>query len=279
MSTATWLELGAWFLPPSICEPAMGYGDYTLDYFLSQFDLSIVQSPLFEHLQPVEPSEWLRDTLRKGRAIAFFSEKSRSEFIVAPVLLSCQEMANDQCCVYSGVRLDVDAEKGLKGECDFIIAKSPPTPALQAPLLIVVEAKKNDIEEGLGQCAAQMIAARFFNERHKIELDQIYGCVTTGESWQFLRLRQRELLVQLGSLLHLSNHHDSWDSDVSIKRKNLNWSPHFGALGVRTSRCKVRDSNAERRSAEPRFPPSSSFLFHAQDCYPKLRESAIESPG
>jgi hypothetical protein len=173
----------------------MGYGDYTLDSFLSQFDISIVQAPLFAQFQPVEPTDWLRDTLQKGRSIALFSEKSRSEFIVAPVLLSCQEMIKDECCVYSGIRLDVDAEKGLRGECDFIVARTSPTPTLQAPLLIVVEAKKNDIEEGLGQCAAQMIAARLFNERHKEELDQIYGCVTTGEAWQFLRLRQRELLV------------------------------------------------------------------------------------
>jgi hypothetical protein len=173
----------------------MGYGDYTLDSFLSQFDISIVQAPLFAQFQPVEPTDWLRDTLRKGRSIALFSEKSRSEFIVAPVLLSCQEMIKDECCVYSGIRLDVDAEKGLRGECDFIVARTSPTPTLQAPFLIVVEAKKNDIEEGLGQCAAQMIAARLFNERHKKELDQIYGCVTTGEAWQFLRLRQRELLV------------------------------------------------------------------------------------
>jgi hypothetical protein len=173
----------------------MGYGDFTLDSFLSRFDFSIIQAPLFAQVPPVEPSDWLKDTLRKGRSIAFFSEKARSEFIVAPVLLSCQEMVKDGCCVYSGVRLDVDAEMGLKGECDFILARTAPTPTLQAPLLIVVEAKKNDIEEGLGQCAAQMIAARFFNERHKEELDQIYGCVTTGEAWQFLRLRQRELLV------------------------------------------------------------------------------------
>jgi hypothetical protein len=173
----------------------MGYGDYTLDSFLSQFDISIVQAPLFAQFQPVEPTDWLRDTLQKGRSIALFSEKSRSEFIVAPILLSCQEMIKDECCVYSGIRLDVDAEKGLRGECDFIVARTSPTPTLQAPLLIVVEAKKNDIEEGLGQCAAQMIAARLFNARHKEELDQIYGCVTTGEAWQFLRLRQRELLV------------------------------------------------------------------------------------
>ncbi len=173
----------------------MGYGDFTLDFVLSRFDLAVRQAPLFAAVPRVEPSPWLSDSLRRGRSIAFYSEKSRSEFIVAPVLLACQEMLKGECCLYSGVRLDVDPETGLKGECDFILAKAPPTPALRAPLLIVVEAKKNDIEEGLAQCAAQMVAARMFNERHQEPVPEIYGCVTTGEAWQFLRLRGKELVV------------------------------------------------------------------------------------
>lgn len=31
---------------------------------------------------------------------------------------------------------------------------------LRSPIVAVVEAKKNDIEAGLGQCFAQMVAAR-----------------------------------------------------------------------------------------------------------------------
>lgn len=173
----------------------MEFGEFTLDYLMSHFDISVVQAPLFDAVRPVEPSPWLRDALQKGRSIAFYSEKSRSEFIVAPVLLTCQEMLHSECCVYSGIRLDVDPERGLKGECDFIVAKNPPTPALRAPLLIVVEAKKNDVEEGLGQCAAQMIAAAMFNQTHERAPGRLYGCVTTGETWQFLRLQSRELTV------------------------------------------------------------------------------------
>lgn len=173
----------------------MGYGDFTLNYLLTAFDLAIAQAPMFARAPHIEPSPWLSDTLHKGRGIAFYSEKSRSEFIVAPVLLCCQEMLHSECCLYSGVRLDVDPEKGLKGECDFILAKAPPTPALQAPLLVVVEAKKNDIEDGLAQCAAQMIAARLFNQQHKEEISEIFGCVTTGEAWQFMKLHSRELVV------------------------------------------------------------------------------------
>jgi hypothetical protein len=173
----------------------MGYGEFTLDCVIAQFGLELVERPLFGNVQPIEPTPWLSDLLAKGRAIALYSEKSRSEFIVAPVLLACQEMVHAECCVYSGIRLDVDSQRGLSGPCDFVVARTPPTPILRAPLLVVVEAKKNDIEEGLGQCAAQMIAARLFNESRKVPLDLVYGCVTTGETWQFLRLREQQLVV------------------------------------------------------------------------------------
>jgi len=116
----------------------MGYGDFDFDSLLTQFGLSVVQVSLFAPTPRVEPTPWLRDTLQKGRSVALFSEKSRSEFMVAPVLLTCQEMLKQECCLYSGVRLDVDPDKGLKGECDFILAKTPPSPALRAPLLVIV---------------------------------------------------------------------------------------------------------------------------------------------
>src|SRR5262249_13402806 len=90
--------------------------------------------------------------------------------------------------IYSGQRLDVEPVQGLVGECDFILALSPPVPVLRSPLVTIVEAKKNDIEMGLGQCIAQMVGARIFNEREDHSVNQVYGCVTTGEAWQYLRL-------------------------------------------------------------------------------------------
>ena len=50
-----------------------------------------------------------------------------------------------------------------------------------------MEAKRGDIELGLGQCVAQMVAARMFNERAGLAAP-LYGVVTTGEDWQFLKL-------------------------------------------------------------------------------------------
>ena len=90
--------------------------------------------------------------------------------------------------IFSGQRLDVDANRGLTGECDFILALGPSVPPLRSPIAAIVEAKKNDVEGGLGQCIAQMAAAQQFNVAAGGGIANVYGCVTTGEAWQFLRL-------------------------------------------------------------------------------------------
>lgn len=60
--------------------------------------------------------------------------------------------------------------------------------------MTIVEAEENDIEAGLGQCIAQMVAARIYNERSG-RSGAVYGCVTTGEVWQFLRLDGQVALI------------------------------------------------------------------------------------
>ena len=67
---------------------------------------------------------------------------------------------------------------------------------LQAPIVTIVEAKKNDIEAGLGQCIAQMVAANQFNHMSGKSAAVVFGCVTTGEAWQFLRLADKEALLE-----------------------------------------------------------------------------------
>jgi hypothetical protein len=150
-------------------------------------------------MQPVPAPAWLLETLARGTQgiqLSLISEKSRSEFIVAPILLASRELSGNRVSIYSGQRLDVDAEQGLVGECDFILSASEPVLPLQAPIATVVEAKKNDIEGGLGQCIAQMVAAHRFNRASGREDAPIFGCVTTGEAWQFARLAGQEALLE-----------------------------------------------------------------------------------
>lgn len=167
----------------------MAYTDFTLESAEQRLGLTVVLADLFPGLAPLPVPTWLEESLARGRAVAaLVSEKARSEFIVTPVLTATRDFVLGELAIFSGQRLDVDAGRGLVGECDYILARTAPVPRLHGPLLLVMEAKRGDIEIGLGQCVAQMVAAAIFNERAGLPVRPMYGVLTTGEDWQFLRL-------------------------------------------------------------------------------------------
>lgn len=173
----------------------MAYNDFSLDTLRKAFNLTIIQTQLFIGIQPLPIPAWLQETLAKGMPLALGSEKARSEFIIVPILLTGRELSQNQVAIYSGQRLDADPSSGLTGECDFILTLTPPLPVIQAPIMCIVEAKKNDIENGLGQGAAQIIGAQRINQREQTGIEMIFGCITTGEAWQFLKLEHNFLTL------------------------------------------------------------------------------------
>ena len=66
---------------------------------------------------------------------------------------------------------------------------------LEAPIIVLVEAKKDEPTTGFGQCVAEMIAAQRFNAERGNDLPCIYGAATTGTMWQFLKLEARQLYI------------------------------------------------------------------------------------
>lgn len=172
----------------------MAYRDFTLERATRTLGVTIREVDLFEAVAPIDVPAWLRETLGKRTQLMLLSEKARSEFIVAPVLLTSRDLSPTPLSIYSGHRFDVDPGRGLVGECDFILAASEPVPPLRAPIVTLVEAKRNDIELGLGQCIAQMAAAAQFN-REAGDPGPVFGCVTTGEVWQFLRFDEPTALI------------------------------------------------------------------------------------
>ncbi|MFN9241492.1 MAG: hypothetical protein ACK6DE_16665, partial [Pseudanabaena sp.] len=98
---------------------------------------------------------------------------------------------------FSGIELNIDKERDLTGFCDFIISQSPEQLFLNTPVITVVEAKNENIMSGLGQCAAEMIASRIFNEQEGTNLARIYGVVTSGNIWKFLKLEGNALYIDL----------------------------------------------------------------------------------
>jgi hypothetical protein len=187
----------------------MAYKDFTLESIDTALGVALQPADLFPDVVPLLVPVWLQDLLGKTMQLALLSEKARSEFIVVPILVAVRDLSDDTIAIYSGQRLDVQPERGLVGECDFILARTPPVPVLRAPIVTIVEAKKNDIEAGLGQCVAQMVGARLFNERAGRAGQSLFGCVTTGEDWQFLELqagvvaldRRRYYIDNVGAIL------------------------------------------------------------------------------
>lgn len=130
------------------------------------------------------------------QAVANATEKARSEFIIAPILLELRRRTG-LFTFFSGLEWTVDAERGLNGFCDFILAKSESSYVMTAPFVAIVEAKNDNITNGLGQCIAAMYAAQLSNEQSKTPILPVHGVVSTGTSWKFLRIRGIEVTFDL----------------------------------------------------------------------------------
>jgi hypothetical protein len=185
----------------------MSYSDFNLDKVLKTFDLAYSEIiEIFTPIPELECSRLLTETLQENLPVALGSntEKSRSELIIAPILMEVRRLLQHRVSLFSGIDFTVDAERGLNGNCDFLISRSPELLIVKAPVIAIVEAKKENINSGLGQCIAEMLAAKIFNEREGNEIATIYGAVTTGDRWKFLKLEGQAISVEIGEIL-LSN--------------------------------------------------------------------------
>ena len=170
----------------------MAYSDFTLTQLRREYNLVITgQSALFADAPPAIISDLLRQTLARQTDIALNSgsEKARSEFLIAPILIEAHAQARDRANLFSGLDFTVDAQRGLSGFFDFLYTLDPLAIDIQAPIIAVVEAKKEDINAGIPQCLAELVAAQIFNAAEGSPIDTLYGIITTGAEWKFLRLQ------------------------------------------------------------------------------------------
>ncbi len=174
----------------------MAYRDFDLKKIATDFQLEIIENEdLFSHIEAVKISDFLNRILEQNvpLAQALSTEKARSELIIINIFLELKNKLN--IGIFSGLDFTVDKEKGLNGFCDFLISRSPEQFFLRAPVIAAVEAKNENIVGGLGQCVAEMIAARIFNERENNALSKIYGTVTTGHAWKFIKLMDNTVFI------------------------------------------------------------------------------------
>jgi len=176
----------------------MSYSDFTLEKVQKAFDLTISEDvDLFANVPELEPSALLTEFLQDNAQLALKinTDKARSEMIIAPILLDLRKQLGSKISLFSGVDFNVDIERGLNGTCDYIISKSPEQLFLKSPVIVLVEAKKENIGAGIGQCASEMLAAQVFNDREGNQIPVVLGVVTSGNIWRFLELSEKHLKV------------------------------------------------------------------------------------
>jgi hypothetical protein len=175
----------------------MPYSSFTLEEVKEKFTLQLQATKFFPELSPIAPSEWLEQTLVMALPLAQTtgSEKARSEFIIAPILLELRSLTNNSISVFSGEDFTVDRDLGLSGVCDFLISQTTTQFMINAPVLALVEAKKGILRDGWGQCIAEMVAAKKFNDNRGKSIEYIYGIVTSGSLWHFFQMQGDIVLI------------------------------------------------------------------------------------
>jgi hypothetical protein len=176
----------------------MSYSDFTLTEVKNRFSLTVIEDRLlFPELPSMAVPPRLAEILYSYLPLAtsINTEKARSELIIAPILAELKICFDEQISLFSGIDFTVDPALGLNGRCDYILSQSPEQLELTAPVVMMVEAKNENIISGIPQCIAEMIAAQRFNARNQQPVEIIYGCVTTGSLWRFLRLHNQQVEV------------------------------------------------------------------------------------
>jgi hypothetical protein len=178
----------------------MAYSDFDLETAVRTFGLTEARGRnLFAAVAPREPSPLLRGLLDEQGplALGINTEQARREYLISPILSEAKRQVGETMMVFPGITFEVDKSQGLSGLCDYLISRSPEYFYLQAPIAAVVEAKKEDLIGGLGQCAAAMVGIQVFNERKGTPTPAVFGSVTSGNLWRFLKLEGATLSVDV----------------------------------------------------------------------------------
>ncbi len=170
----------------------MAYSDFkTLDQVNQELGIEIQSdNECYIHVVPVQLTSWFVETMKIAytKAIRINTESSRQALIVDHVLMELTQHVNVSFFLENA--FNVDSKKGLTGNPDGIISTSDNQLYITSPVVVLVEAKKSDLGSGLGQCVAEMEAAKIFNEQKGHPISPIYGVVTDGVLWQFLSLQK-----------------------------------------------------------------------------------------
>ncbi|MBD1214096.1 MAG: hypothetical protein H9534_15400 [Dolichospermum circinale Clear-D4] len=166
---------------------------------LEQFPI-IYQEESIVQEKTLQPSPYFIDRLQSvlTEGVVFNSEYAICENIISPILTEVWQNYKTKCLLWSHQFLNYD--EVLSGVPDYMIAKRSPRGKifLERPILVAIEAKKDNFEEGWGQCLAELIAIQKINQ---FENEKAFGIVTNGKLWEFAQLQKNIFTKNIESFL------------------------------------------------------------------------------
>jgi hypothetical protein len=131
--------------------------------------------------EPVPISDFFRQRLERLQRFDLESLEVSKALLIDAI---CEEGLEGlgRLKVWKGAYLEGE---DVCGNADYLIAER--RAYLEAPFVCVIEAKKDDFEQGAAQCLVEMKTCQFICKQFGKFID-IYGIVTNGEGWKFYRL-------------------------------------------------------------------------------------------
>ena len=174
----------------------MGYSNFKkIRQVTKKFGLKAQLSPLFSDITLQQPSDWLVKSLEIAYKAPATTEKAKSERLVSPILMEIVQAFEHHVTLFSGEEMNINPNDDLAGPCDFFFGLYPLSPYIETPIISVVEAKDEDVEWGVAQCAAQLYAAHLMNTQEEKDVPTLYGCATDGVEWQFLKFENNVFTI------------------------------------------------------------------------------------
>lgn len=128
---------------------------------------------------PVEPSALFQERLKCPEQTFNLQRYEESKKLLIDAICEEAMITSDLLRIWKGPQLEGDIATGY---VDYLVAERKRY--LETPLLYIIEAKKDDFEQGLAQCLVEMQACQWQNRQSDHEID-VFGIVTNGEGWRF----------------------------------------------------------------------------------------------
>lgn len=132
-------------------------------------------------------SDILREELAFAENHAAYnrSEAAVCENLIYPILKEVWKSYLQDLMLWSHEPLRIDDD--LSGIPDYSLGRLSPLGrwVVEPPIIVVIEAKRDDPERGWSQCLAALLAAQKLNNLPELTL---YGIATNGRFWEFGKL-------------------------------------------------------------------------------------------